>query len=207
MVYQKSLVQKLTYLSIALRTLVTSVVFSAGVIGSAPMGANAMTLTANEPFPGIAQFFALVSDERESLPIEEVKPRKLSEQEILLEVCEARGYGESCAKALLGMMWKESNNHAQAIGDNGKARGYFQIHYKMHKVDVACAEDLRCSAEWSLDYLESNSYPKHVAYAVQCHNGCNAGNGYAASALRHGERLWNQAVPEHPKTTKVLAAK
>lgn len=115
-------------------------------------------------------------------------------QEILLEVCEAAGYGEDCAKALLGMMWKESNNIANAVGDRGKALGYFQIHYKMHKVSEACATDLKCSAEWSLKYMERNKYPKYVNWAVQCHNGCGINNGYAASALRHGVRLWNQPL-------------
>ncbi len=204
MVNPNSTLRTLAYLGTAVRTLVTSLAFSAGIVASAPVGAHAMV--AFEAFPGMHRLFAYAPAEQNLLPIEEVKSRELSVQETLLQVCEARGYGEGCAKALLGMMWKESTNHAQAIGDAGKARGYFQIHYKMHKVDVSCAEDLRCSAEWSLDYLESNGYPKHVAYAVQCHNGCNAGNGYAASALRHGERLWNQTVPEHPKTIKTLAS-
>ncbi len=116
-------------------------------------------------------------------------------QEALLEVCTGRGYGEDCAKNLLGMLWKESNNVATAVGDRGKARGYFQIHYKLHKITIACAEDLKCSADWTIDYLERNHYPKHVKYAIQCHNGCNIDNGYAASALRHGRRLWNQPLP------------
>lgn len=115
-------------------------------------------------------------------------------QDVLLKVCTDRGYGQECAKHLLGMLWKESNNIATAVGDRGKARGYFQIHYKMHKVSLACAEDLECSANWTVSYLERNSYPKYVAYAVQCHNGCNIDNGYAASALRHGKRLWNQPL-------------
>jgi hypothetical protein len=115
-------------------------------------------------------------------------------QDVLTEVCEARGYGEECAKHLLGMLWKESNNIATAIGDKGKARGYFQIWYKLHKITIECAEDLRCSANWTIDYLESNHYPKYVSYAVQCHNGCNIDNGYAASALRHGRRLWTQPL-------------
>jgi len=111
-------------------------------------------------------------------------------QEILLDVCESRNYGEDCARHLLGMLWKESNNKATAIGDRGKARGYFQIHVKLHKVTLECAEDLRCSAEWSLSYLERNHYPKYVNHAIQCHNGCFIDNGYAASARRHGVRLW-----------------
>jgi hypothetical protein len=116
-------------------------------------------------------------------------------QDVLLRVCTERGYGQDCAKHLLGMLWKESNNIATAVGDRGKARGYFQIHYRLHKVSVECAEDLECSAGWTLDYLERNHYPKYVAYAVQCHNGCDIDNGYAASALRHGRRLWTQPLP------------
>lgn len=112
-------------------------------------------------------------------------------QDILLEVCTDSGYGEECAKVLLGMMWKESNNIATAVGDRGKARGFFQIWTKLHKVSLACAQDLACSAEWTLDYMESHGYPRYVNYAVQCHNGCNVPNGYAASAIRHGKRLWS----------------
>jgi hypothetical protein len=123
----------------------------------------------------------------------------LTVQEVLFKVCQERGYGEECAKHLLGMMWKESNNKAKAIGDKGKARGYFQIHYKLHKIPVACAEDLECSANWTIDYLEKNHYPKYVTYAVQCHNGCDIDNGYAASALRHGKRLWKQPLPVNPE--------
>jgi hypothetical protein len=115
-------------------------------------------------------------------------------QGVLLDVCEERGYGEACAKHLLGMLWKETVGDGKAIGDQGRARGWFQIHYKLHAISIDCAEDLRCSANWTIDYLESNSYPTHVAYAIQCHNGCNAGNGYAASALRHGERLWSEPM-------------
>ncbi|MFH2062977.1 MAG: hypothetical protein ABIJ46_02370 [bacterium] len=111
-------------------------------------------------------------------------------QGVLLDVCETRGYGEDCARTMLGMLWKESLNDSGAIGDGGRARGYFQIHYRMHGIPVSCAEDLRCSANWTLSYLEQNGYPRYAEYAVQCHNGCNAGNGYAASALRWGDRKW-----------------
>jgi hypothetical protein len=116
---------------------------------------------------------------------------------VLLEVCEERGYGEDCAQTLLGMAWKESNLIASAVGDHGAALGYFQIHYRLHKVTPACAQNLRCSAHWTIDYLEYNGYPRAKWHAVQCHNGCHAGNGYAASALRHGARLW-----ETPSVTR-----
>ncbi len=110
--------------------------------------------------------------------------------QVLLEVCQSRGYDEDCARTLLGMAYKESRFVATAIGDNGKARGYFQIHYKMHKVSLSCAEDLRCSANWTISYLEYNGYPKNPKYAIQCHNGCGANNGYAASVIRNGKLLW-----------------
>ena len=115
-------------------------------------------------------------------------------QDVLLKVCLERGYRQECAQHLLGMLWKESNNIATAVGDHGKARGYFQIWVKLHKISVDCAEDLECSANWTLSYMERNSYPRYAAYAIQCHNGCNIDNGYAASAIRHGKRLWNSPL-------------
>ena len=115
-------------------------------------------------------------------------------QEVLLNVCESNGYGQDCAQTLLGMLWNESSNRSTVIGDNGQARGYFQIHYRLHKISIACAEDLVCSANWSLTYLEAHSYPRYVSYAVQCHNSCNVNNGYAAKAIRNGKLFWNQPL-------------
>ncbi len=114
---------------------------------------------------------------------------------VLTRVCTDRGYGEPCVKTLLGIAWKESRNNSNAIGDGGRARGYFQIHYKMHGVSLACAQDLRCSAEWTLDYLEKNGYAKYPKYAIQCHNSCNGTNGYANGVLWHGKRIWNASEP------------
>ena len=125
----------------------------------------------------------------------ELSAERESVQTVLLEVCKDRGYGEECAKNLLGMLWKESNNVATAVGDQGRARGYFQIWIHLHKISLNCAEDLKCSSNWTLDYMESNSYPKYARYAIQCHNGCNIDNGYEASARRHGRRLWDQPLP------------
>lgn len=116
-------------------------------------------------------------------------------QDVLLDVCRAKDYDIECAKTLLGILWKESRGYSKAIGDRGKARGYFQIHYRLHKITIDCAEDLRCGAEWTLAYLERNGYPKYPTYATQCHNGCKVKNGYAASAIRHGVRLWDEPIP------------
>lgn len=125
---------------------------------------------------------------------ETVQATQPTVQEVLLKVCEDKGYGEDCAKTLLGMLWNESSNRFNVIGDSGKARGYFQIHYKLHKISIACAEDLVCSANWTIDYMEAHSYPKYVSYAVQCHNSCGVNNGYAAKALRNGNIFWNKPL-------------
>jgi hypothetical protein len=138
-----------------------------------------------------------------STAIEQLSPQTV--QEVLQEVCESRGYKEKCAKNLLGILWKESRNVADAVGDHGLALGYFQIHYKLHHVSVACATDLRCSANWTLDYLEQHSYPKYPTYAIQCHNTCAGDGKYAAAALYQGNRLWNQPLSVEGSATGTLA--
>lgn len=115
-------------------------------------------------------------------------------QDVLLVVCKARGYGQECAQTLLGMLWTESNNISTAIGDHGAARGYFQIHYRLHNISTDCAEDIVCSADWTITYMERHGYPNAVSYAVQCHNSCGVRNGYAAKTARNGARLWNQPL-------------
>lgn len=131
-------------------------------------------------------------------------------QQILLDVCTGHGYGEDCAKLLFGMMWQESNNRYNVQGDYSRAKGeylalgYFQIHYKMHKVSADCATDLACSAEWTLKYMESNAYPKYPMYAVQCHNGCNINNGYNTKVVRHAAALWDKPMYASQPTTNVV---
>ena len=128
-------------------------------------------------------------------------------QDVLLSVCAARGYGQDCAKTLLGMLWNESSNISTAIGDHGLAAGYFQIHYKMHNISIDCAEDLVCSANWTLTYMEAHSYPRYVMYAIQCHNSCNVDNGYAAKAVRNSNLMWNRPLAVTQAAPIVLAMK
>lgn len=169
---------------------------SAGTAGGALADGN--------PEGGTAPSYRANARSSEAVETLDVTARFDTVQGVLLDACQQRGYGEECAKTLLGMLWKESRNVATAVGDGGKARGYFQIHYRLHGISVECAEDLRCSAEWTLDYLEYNGYPRYVTYAVQCHNGCGARNGYAASALRHGRNLWD--VPMFPDEGEMALA-
>jgi hypothetical protein len=123
-------------------------------------------------------------------------------REVLLSVCRDRGYGEDCAKLLYGMVWKESRFDGLAVGDQGRAQGYFQIHYKLHGISLACAQNLKCSAAWSLRYMESNGYPSYAAQAVQCHNGCGVRNGYAAAVKSVGNRKWKEAEQTEAEIAK-----
>jgi len=153
---------------------------------------------------------ALVLETEEPEPTKEEPP---TIQETLLTVCETRGYGVDCAKILLGMAYTETNFKGAAVGDRGQARGWFQIWPKHHTKSlqriislrhphiadaVACAEDLACSADWTISYLESNSYPKYVSYAIQCHNGCNANNGYVNKVRRYAAMFWDSEAAAAP---------
>ncbi len=159
---------------------------------------------ATAPNTDPAIMVAVSAEQNQEEMISETAP---TVQEVLLGVCEDRGYGEDCAKTLLGMLWTESSNRSTVIGDGGRARGYFQIHYKLHKITTACAEDLVCSSNWTISYLERNQYPKYVDYAVQCHNSCNAGNGYVGKVKRYAAQFWNQPLAIEQAAPIQLAAK
>lgn len=178
---------------------------SVGTLMLTAMVTGQPVLPANAPNTDVAAQVAVSAEqeqERDTIPA-----KTPTVQEVLLDVCEDRGYGADCAKTLLGMLWTESSNRSTVIGDGGRARGYFQIHYKLHKITTACAEDLVCSANWTLDYLERNHYPKYVDYAIQCHNSCNAGNGYVGKVKRYAARFWNEPLAIEQAAPIQLAAK
>lgn len=156
-----------------------------------------VTLVTGQPVPVQNGPVVSTGATSQAVAVAETAPEPEAEhtvQDVLLSVCQKNGYGADCAKHLLGMLWTESSNRSTVIGDAGKARGYFQIHYKLHKISSDCAEDLVCSAEWTLNYLERNSYPKYVNYAIQCHNGCNANNGYVNKVHRYATQFWHQPL-------------
>ncbi len=116
-------------------------------------------------------------------------------QEVLLQVCQDQGFDEVCAKHLLGILMQESRGVATAIGDHGMARGWFQINrYYNPDVSVQCAEDLSCSAKWTLDHLVKKGYPQSVKWAIWCHNGCGISKTYVTSVLRKGEVRWDEPL-------------
>ncbi|MBN1585100.1 hypothetical protein JW899_01900 [Candidatus Uhrbacteria bacterium] len=158
---------------------------------------SAANLGANAEIPEKLAIISQNIEDDNSKDEENESDRPLTIAESLLEVCESRGYGEKCAETLLGMAWKESNFKATAVGDGGRAHGFFQIHYRLHRIPVECTRDLTCSANWTIDYLERNGYPRYETWAIQCHNGCAVNNGYAQSVQRHGSRLWAKEMGEN----------
>lgn len=119
-------------------------------------------------------------------------------QEVLLGICEANVSiidAEKCAKHLLGIVMTESEAKATAIGDKGYARGWFQINsYYNPNVPKACAEDLECSANWTLDRLLKKGYMRSSNWAIWCHNGCGINKYYVPKVLRKGEFHWNKPI-------------
>jgi hypothetical protein len=119
-------------------------------------------------------------------------------QEKLLEVCEANESitdAEKCAKHLLGMVMTESNAKANAIGDKGYARGWFQINsYYNPEVDKACAEDLECSANWTLNRLLKKGYLKYANWAIWCHNGCGIAKYYVPKVMKMAAIHWDKPI-------------
>jgi hypothetical protein len=119
-------------------------------------------------------------------------------QEMLLEVCQANEAitdAEKCAKHLLGMVMTESEAKANAVGDHGNARGWFQInrHYNP-EVEKDCAEDLECSATWTLDRLIKKGYLKYSNWAIWCHNGCGINQYYVPKVLRKAAYHWDKPI-------------
>lgn len=122
-------------------------------------------------------------------------------QDVLLEVCEANekvADPMTCARHLLGIVMTESDARATAIGDSGYARGWFQINrWYNPEVDVACAEDLECSASWTLDRLLKHGYGKSAGWtkwAIWCHNGCGIAEYYVPKVLRKASYHWDKPI-------------
>jgi hypothetical protein len=137
-------------------------------------------------------------------------------QDTLLKVCEANEKitdVEKCAKHLLGMVMTESNAKANAVGDRGHAHGWFQInsHYNP-EVDTACAEDLECSANWTLDRLLKKGYLKYANWAIWCHNGCGIAKYYVPKVMKMAAIHWDKPIvvvtaDEQRAASAVLASK
>lgn len=78
---------------------------------------------------------------------------------------------ETCWKTLYAMAWQESTFNKYPTGDQGRSIGWFHIQVRTHKITRECAENLGCSATWTLNHLIANGYPDRYAYSIQSHNG------------------------------------
>jgi len=121
-------------------------------------------------------------------------------QDVLLEVCQEnqaipQEMDEKCAKDLFGILMQESRGKADAVGDHGWARGWFQINRWYNKdVSIECAEDLRCSADWTLNHLLKNKYLKYANWAIWCHNGCGISRSYVPAVHYKSTKYWDEPL-------------
>lgn len=139
---------------------------------------------------------AALSDQSaaETAPVPPEAPSTV--QDVLLQVCKNQGLDETCAKHLLGILMQESVGKADAVGDHGLARGWFQINrFYNPDVSVACAEDLNCSANWTLLHMMKKGYPQAAKWAIWCHNGCGINKSYVSNVLYKGETGWDVPLP------------
>lgn len=122
-----------------------------------------------------------VNPQRGKVLLDSPRPR-LAEMDTLREVCKSKGFGETCTKILYSMAKKESRFVNNIRGDYRKgvatAYGYFQIRRfddklrPMHKVDISCTDDLKCSAEWTLKRMMRFGFSENSYWlAVERHNG------------------------------------
>ncbi len=161
------------------------------------------------PVPEVVALFPSVQPE---VPETASTPEKSQTvQDVLLSICQDRGYDEDCAKHLMGILMQESMGKANAVGDHGMAHGWFQINrYYNPDVSVECAEDLTCSANWTLDHLEKKGYGKNAAWnnwAIQCHNGCGISKTYVKQVLTKGKIYWDQPISLDQSVEIALANK
>ena len=104
-------------------------------------------------------------------------------------------YMTYCQGDLLGIMKIESGfncNAENTATKREKSYGCFQIRLDMpsrRHITVKEAKDLFFSSAWTISRLVGNDWmPRTIngkinRYSVQCHNGCNANNGYWQNAV------------------------
>lgn len=126
-----------------------------------------------------------------TMPVE-AKP---SIMDTFKKVCEKKGISERfCWEDLYKIMQVESGGNGKAIGDNGRARGFFQIWYKLHNITIDQAEDLNFSANWTLQHLLDNGYPVYRTWAIGAHN----------SRTPYHNKLYSSAVSRVPIDKHIL---
>ena len=105
-----------------------------------------------------------------------------SVDEIIADACSNKDLDEQCFKDVKAIAIQESGINELAVGDSGASHGAFQINKPAHpEITLKQAQDMKFASNWTVGYLIDNGYPEHRTYAIQCHNFCNANNGYVDS--------------------------
>ncbi len=90
---------------------------------------------------------------------------------ILMKVCRDHGYEDAdCPRILYGMAQQESYFGKVMDGDSGRSHGFFHIMY-YHNVPRSCTDDLKCSANWTLDRMVRLGFATNRNIAIERHNG------------------------------------
>jgi hypothetical protein len=122
------------------------------------------------------EYSVTVEEEGAILPlsIEEKTESGLSIEETIQKISKEYNFNW---KILYAICLKESNCNPEAIGDEGRALGYYQIHYKMHKVSEKEAKDLQFATEWTLKRLLKYAHLGEYEM-IRSHNGLVSWNNY-----------------------------
>lgn len=114
-------------------------------------------------------------------------PQKI---DILKQVCKEKGMGDTCAKHLLAMHLVETSGNCKAVGAVGE-QGCFQLRLKFHKVTLKCAQDLACSARYTLEHLIDDGYKDgFITFSIGSWNGGNHPNrAYARKVITKARTL------------------
>lgn len=90
---------------------------------------------------------------------------------ILTNACRQNGVaGSECPKILYAMAQQESYLCKALSGDGGRSRGCFHI-MDYHNVPKSCADDLACSADWTIKRMIRQGFKTDPDTAVMLHNG------------------------------------
>lgn len=95
------------------------------------------------------------------------------QKDTVARVCGERFVGSvlsTCYRDVLAIAYTESRFDCSVLGDNGKARGCYQIWFQLHGITAQQAEDFDFATRWTLDRMVSQGYSTFRAWALGSHN-------------------------------------
>jgi hypothetical protein len=110
---------------------------------------------------------------KEEKKLFDIKKPMTDKEKIAKNVCFSKGLDQDfCWKDLIAIATKETHLNTEAIGDNGKSFGAYQIHLGYHPdITKQQAKDFKWSTDWVLTRLMSKGYPKLRSDSIRSHNG------------------------------------